>query len=231
VRDPGRVWVLAAAALTSAATSAAVVALVRLTAGAPAGSADTADIAPTVGSATNELVVAQLAAEQARKGSLEARGITVITSSGTLVTLLLALGAVSAKVESLQLSRPTFSVVLAALTCFVVAAVAGILCNFPRGYAGVQTYTDPDDKDFAEGSGELAGRVPGMDYYLVEKNYRLPVREVDRRFAVYRVAELDVARIANNFKARALTVGIIAEVLAIVLVSAGVGLILYGRLA
>lgn len=86
-----------------------------------------------------------------------------------------------------------------------------------------------DNKEAADNGIELKGREPGLDYYLTEKNYWLPRKEVERKFAIYRVAELDTARKSNNAKAYALMTGIAAEVLAVFLVAAAVAFILLGR--
>lgn len=67
--------------------------------------------------------------EVARRERLEARGITVVTSSGVLVTLVFGLGAVVTKNERWTPSNATVALVLVALAAFCVAAFNGIRAN------------------------------------------------------------------------------------------------------
>jgi hypothetical protein len=69
---------------------------------------------PTAGDAYTALIIEQLAEERSRKTSLEQRGISVITSSGALVTLLFGLAALTTKPQGYQVpDGATFSFILA----------------------------------------------------------------------------------------------------------------------
>jgi hypothetical protein len=79
----------------------------------------------------------QVAAQDARKASLEQRGIAVITTSGTLASLLLAFAALVTASKDFALSACAHDFVVAATIAFALAAVAAVLTNIPVLYAGV----------------------------------------------------------------------------------------------
>jgi uncharacterized membrane protein len=74
----------------------------------------------------------QLARQDARKTSLEQRGITVITTAGALVTLLFGLAAFTTKrSQTFALPGGASYLLVAALVLFFGAALAAILTNVP----------------------------------------------------------------------------------------------------
>jgi hypothetical protein len=108
-----------------------------------------------------DLVKEQLTEERARKASLEQRGIAVITSSGTLVTLLFGLTALATKAQNYQLPAPADIALAAAAVLFVLAALMGIAVNWafyyievePDGLRGLQ------DENWAGDEGDAAKAV------------------------------------------------------------------------
>lgn len=90
--------------------------------------------ATDAGAAYSQLISDQLAEERTRKSSLEARGVTVITTSGTLATLLFALTAGLTSVASFKLPGGAKLPLLLALVAFIVAAVCGLTTNMPLKY-------------------------------------------------------------------------------------------------
>ena len=76
-----------------------------------------------------------VAGQDARKASLEQRGIAVITTSGTLASLLLAFAALVTASTDFALSPCARDFVVAATIAF--AAVAAVVTNIPLLYAGV----------------------------------------------------------------------------------------------
>ena len=81
---------------------------------------------------------------------MEARGLAIITSSGTLVTLLLALAAVVTSVEEFRPSNATRWLFAVSALFFVGAAGLGIYCNAPTKYvdfeaASLRSLLDPQD--------------------------------------------------------------------------------------
>jgi hypothetical protein len=99
----------------------------------------------TLGEATSsgrsiyaDYIKAQLDAQEARKASLEQRGLAVIATSGVLVTLLFGLTALSVRHASTFVIPDTASVLLiVARVFFVLAALSAIVTNVPRSYEGV----------------------------------------------------------------------------------------------
>jgi hypothetical protein len=81
----------------------------------------------------------QVEAQDSRKGSLEQRGLAVITTSGTLVTLLFGLAALSTK-QNATFSLPQASRVLIviAIGFFFFAIVTAIVTNVPFFYQVVE---------------------------------------------------------------------------------------------
>jgi hypothetical protein len=84
------------------------------------------------GQAYTDLIGQQLTEERASKTSIEQRGTAVITTSGTLVTLLLAIAALVTSGKALTLGTLPKLPLGLSLVAFVIAAILGILTNFPR---------------------------------------------------------------------------------------------------
>ncbi|MFZ1926007.1 MAG: hypothetical protein WAU42_07680, partial [Solirubrobacteraceae bacterium] len=75
-----------------------------------------------------EFLVGELAEQDARKASFEQRGIAVVTTAGTLVTLLFGLAALSTSVaKAQQLSGATKTALAYALVLFVASAILALL--------------------------------------------------------------------------------------------------------
>src|SRR4051794_19058062 len=91
-------------------------------------------VSSSAGDVAAEFIAAELEAERTRKSSLESRGLAVITSSGTLVTLLFGLAAVVTKATGFALDDPARWLLVAAAMLFVLAAALGIACNAPARY-------------------------------------------------------------------------------------------------
>jgi hypothetical protein len=80
----------------------------------------------------------QLTEEDARKESIEKRGLAVITTSGTIVSLLFGLVAVLTGAKEFKLPAGAEPWLGAALIAFVIATFAGLLTNMPLLYLGVK---------------------------------------------------------------------------------------------
>lgn len=80
----------------------------------------------------------QLVEQDARKESIEKRGLAVITSSGTIVSLLFGLVAVLTSADGYTLPSDAEPWLIAALVAFVLAALAGIVTNVPLLYLAVK---------------------------------------------------------------------------------------------
>ena len=172
----------------------------------PASAKSVPDTA-TAGSVYAALITEQLVEERARKASIEARGLSVITTSGALVTLLFGLGSLVSGVEGYTLPTVGRWFLLGALGAFLLAAAAGIVANFPLRYrevsvAGLRRLTAPEWWTNAEPAAA-------------------------RRAAEARLNVLERARSTNAFKVNALIAAMVIEVIAVVLVAAAVAVILW----
>jgi len=148
------------------------------------------------------LVRAELANEMLRKTSLEQRGVAVITSSGTLITLIFAIGTV-AGARPFVATGHTRAALLTALLCLIGAAIAGILVNWPWQADSVSVDKPDGLRD------------------LIEPNiFHGEEKAVDRRIVKVQVDQIDRMRRVNGWKAKALLAGLALEVLASLAVAA-----------
>ena len=83
------------------------------------------------------LLETELKGEDARKTSIEGRAAGVITTSGTLVTLLFGLVAIITKLTNYQAPTSSVFAILAALVLFVAAAVVALLATDVKTYQRV----------------------------------------------------------------------------------------------
>jgi hypothetical protein len=159
------------------------------------------------GAAYGQLIVDQLTEERNRKNSLEARGITVITTSGTLVTLLFALTAGLTAASKFHLPASTKLPLLLALVAFVIAAIFGLATNLPL------RYREATPRGLAR---------------LIDARYWTASPEIGQlRVAEVQVAVIAITRSANNLKVVFLVVAVIAELLAVAFLTWAVACILY----
>jgi nitrate reductase NapE component len=153
-----------------------------------------------------EFVKGELAAQDKRKESFEQRGLAVVTTSGGLVTLLFALGALSTKKQAtfeLTGHAPRFLAI--ALVLFFLAAVAALLTNMPIRYA-----------------------VPGADSIreMLEKADRRTEDHALKAVTRARLDSLVDAKSKNRRKARLLFLAICLEVAAVAFVGAAIWVVI-----
>lgn len=147
----------------------------------------------------------QVASQEARKSSFEQRGLAVITASGVLVSLLFGLTAVLTGAAGYHLPAAARVPILAALFCFVVAAVAAITTNLPQLYRGVTA--DALKKQ-------------------IEEQWEDTGTEARRAVALTELDVLERAREQNHKKGEALVLAIRAEIAAVYFLAVAVGAIL-----
>ncbi len=80
------------------------------------------------------VINAEIEAEEERKESIERRGLAVVSTSGTLVTALFALGALVAAQDRYHPPTAALIIILFALVFFVAAAVQGLSTNIVGRY-------------------------------------------------------------------------------------------------
>jgi uncharacterized integral membrane protein len=160
---------------------------------------------PATGRATYvEFLKEEIAAQAARKASFEAKGIAVITTSGTLVTLLFALAALSTKrAQTFELPKGARDWLFLALILFFAAAVAALVTNAPMWYQSANTNEVKPLIETADTEEEALANV-----------------------GLVRVAVVDSAEKWNNIKGYVLLGAMVLEVLAVGCVALAVNVIL-----
>jgi len=155
----------------------------------------------------SEYIKEQLDAQEARKISLEQRGLAVITTSGVLVTLLFGLTALSVRrASTFVIPDAAAALLIAALIFFVLAAVLAIVTNLPKRYEGVTVDALREAvKERWEDSEAVASEM----------------------VALTRLKMLASAKRNNDLKGRALVIAMACEILAVALVGAAVGCVLW----
>ncbi|MFC3453060.1 hypothetical protein [Amycolatopsis speibonae] len=152
------------------------------------------------------LLLDQLADERSKKGSIEQRGIAVITTSGTLVAVTLGFVALATRAPGFTLPHTAVILLVSALTVLVAAAVLGLLINVP---ARVPLIDAADLIVVAESS----------DWSIVDgESAREEYRQQARLLAGLRKV--------NRIRARALFGGLVLEVTAVLAQAASVVIVL-----
>jgi hypothetical protein len=134
--------------------------------------------------------------------------VTVITTSGTLVTLLFGLTAGLTAASGFKLPGGARLPLLLALIAFVIAAGFGIVTNMPLRYQ--------------EMTPQGLGKLVNARYWTA------PPAVGELRVAQAQVAVLSAARTANDLKVSLLIAAISAELLAVAFLAWAVAVILWG---
>jgi hypothetical protein len=138
--------------------------------------------------------------------SLDARAGTVITTSGSLVTLLFALVAIITRTPNFELHTIPRITLIGVLISFLLAAVFAILVNIPRKYLHIEVET--------------------LARWSASHTFNIPLSLAGPEISRAKVSEIDRARLRNKGKARLLFLAVLMEVLAVVLLGATVSIIL-----
>jgi hypothetical protein len=144
------------------------------------------------------LVTELVAAEDKRRESLEARGAGVITTSGALVTLLLALAALVTREQTFTLPDAARDSLSLAVAAFVLAALLAIATSAPQR----ARVTEP---------AELAELLPAL--WDRSPDYAL------KKATATRLEQLETTQTANDRKAFALLAAVAAQVVAVMLLA------------
>jgi hypothetical protein len=136
------------------------------------------------------------------KASIESRGAAIITTAGTLVTLLFGLVAVLTKVDKFELPRAAHGPLAVALILFIVAVVLGIMSNIPLPYKNV----DP----------------AGLDQ-LFDLCWDEPEEDARLRIAVTHATIFRRAQTINKIKSRLVVGGQVFELGAVIALALAIG--------
>jgi hypothetical protein len=142
-------------------------------------------------------------AESARRTTLEQKAGAVITTSGTLVTLLFGLVAVLTTKQSFKLPSAAQGWLVGAAFLFAFAAVIALLIGVPRPYGEADLTID-----------ELAGM------------WSDPISDARAAVAGLRLQALETGRLRNTAKARMLITAMGIEVVAVIALAIAVAIML-----
>src|SRR3954469_5683651 len=84
---------------------------------------------PAQGTVYATFIERELEAETERRGRLDTRAAWIVTSSGTLIALLSAIGTLAAGAQRQVLARTTGPLLIAAAVAFIAAVAGGIAAN------------------------------------------------------------------------------------------------------
>jgi hypothetical protein len=144
-------------------------------------------------------VTAEVAAQTERKKSLEARGVTVVTTSGALVTLLFGFASLSTKAhETFSVPHAARGWLIAALCVFAAAAILGLFASLPLNYQRITTRA--------------------LDAQLAK---RPPVSAVRAQRAIARtdLKNIEAAKVKNTYKAWLVFAGVALEGVGVLLLA------------
>jgi hypothetical protein len=167
----------------------------------------------------------------ARKATIEQKGLTVVTTAGTLVTLLFAV--ISFVVTHAGATNPhqlIKSLLIAAAVLFVLAAVLGLVVSIPVRYG------EPDPHDLLRLLFTKTGVASEAKEEVTSETAEAPVRDVDResrflsdssdvaawQIALARTQMAQKARTWNAWKAAVLSIALLCEVSAMVCLTWGI---------
>jgi predicted Co/Zn/Cd cation transporter (cation efflux family) len=154
------------------------------------------------GTAYLAVIQDQLQKERDRRKAFEERAITVITTSGTLVTLMFGLAAVVTSATSFSLPDTARNILSVAVVGFLLAIVAALFANVPLNY--------------------MEPTAQGMLDLTEETAWSADERIGERAVARLYTKMIDRARRMNMVKVRLLVVALIFEVLAGLIVAVAV---------
>jgi hypothetical protein len=146
----------------------------------------------------------QLAEQDARKASFEQRGLSVVTTAGTLATLLFGLAAFATAEKIHPLTHDAKVSLIAALVAFGVAGILALLTNLPIQY----------DVPKSDSIKRLAEKEPPDSELVALRN----LTEVYSRMAT------DAKR-KNGVKGWLLFLALLGEVVAVLAVVAAVAIV------
>lgn len=160
---------------------------------------------PTGGSAYAEFVKDAVATEAQRRESIENRARAVVTLSGTLVTLLLALSSLITKMESYQLPVAARWLTLVAAIVFTLSALAAIGTAMPQ----TERVIDP---------AALTRSLPPRWHWSEDSALK--------KITATRLLQLTAIQRANAIKSTLLLVSVATQVVAIALLAAAASVVL-----
>jgi hypothetical protein len=150
------------------------------------------------GKAFDELIRERLQIEEARKSSLESRGVALVSATGAVVTVVFAFVAVMTTRESYEPPVHVTPLLISAIAAFVLSAGLALLTNIPIAYRDVSP-----DEVFSD----------------IRKYWQLPETRARMWLVAAHVSLLKSSRTGNRVKACLLIAALLADLGALVLMT------------
>ena len=160
----------------------------------------------TVGETLTELLIDQISEERTTKSSLAQRSSVAIAAAGTIVPLSLGAITLASRSQTFAVPRLALALTAIAIALLVLAAILALIVNSPW----TQTILDVD---------QLAGGV-------ATSNWSQDSSDLVIASYAYRLRLAGDLHRGNRIRGRLLTAVLCLEILALVAVSGGVGLLL-----
>ncbi|WP_123962322.1 hypothetical protein [Streptomyces sp. TLI_185] len=157
------------------------------------------------GEVIGEFIDRQLIAAREKRDKLEARGVSVVTTSGALVTLQLAFAALLPKEKKVPPVAASVSIGLS-MACFLIAAVFAICVNIPKRWLEADPAT--------------------LAPLLGDPLWGFPALTAKRKVAKVRLEVLRQVEVGLAFKAKCLFAAFVAQLAGIASITAGAVLVL-----
>ena len=155
------------------------------------------------------LVATRLAEEEVRHGSLQARGLAVVTTSGTLVALIFAVAQFVLRSRIVaEIPAASRCLLTIAVGAFVTAAFFGLFANVPRDLGRPV-------------ASEIAGKI--------SSEWNRSIGPAEKIVALARARQLQKLERVNDTAAWGVLIGLATEVFAIALAAAAVGVAIYTK--
>jgi len=158
------------------------------------------DAVASAGDVFSTFIAEQLTAEQARRANIDARGLSVVTTSGTFIGAVFAIGAFVLG-KDYKVSQFGLVVIWITLSLFVIASIAAVAASLPLGYGVADTAS----------LSAMAG-----DHWTDAED------EAKRELATSNIKTITALREANRKKARAIVIALGAQIGAMLALAAGV---------
>jgi hypothetical protein len=153
----------------------------------------------------SDFLLERLSAEEARKASLELRGLSVVTTSGALVTATFAITAIVTNRPSFKVSHSIMALLTGVAGAFLISALLAVSTNLPLRYREI----------------DVTGTVQLMRAHWSDDSPTALARITATRGSL-----LLSVRESNNRKSILLLVAMLAEAIAILLLVIALALLL-----
>ena len=174
-----------------------------------------------------DILQTEFARELEHKASLEQRGITVITASGALTTLVFGFSALLTKGTSFgNFDLPEKVALAIALASFVTAAVFGVSANIPRPMGQIRSGSPQFERDLSEPPARHGRDDPRR--YFDPNVWRALVTGEEPEILAEEIADaISATKKANSYRAQSVRIATTLQTLAILAIGVAVIFIIF----